>query len=142
MSTNSSSNRPDIELALDVRSYECVVVLVNPEAPQGYPDSWIQVQSKEGLAAVVPDSVVVIDRIDVLPRTLAAIGANRPRLIAMAPRGVEQEKAMRRMLVAIHPWSEVWTLSSSFGKLLVTKDAVGEAYDRDLVRDERPIAEA
>lgn len=135
------SNRPDIELALDVRSHECVVVLVNPEAPQGYPDSWVQVQSKEGLGDIVADSVVVIDRIDVFPRTLASIGAKRPRLIALAPRGVEQEKTMRRMIAAIYPWSEVWTLSSSFGKLLVT-NAGGEAYDRDLIRDERPVAVA
>lgn len=137
----SSSNRPDIELALDVRSHEQVVVLVNPEAPQGYPDSWVEVQSREGLSAVVSDSVVVIDRIDVLPRTLAAIGEKHPRLIALAPRGVEQEKSMRRMLAAVYPWSEVWTLSSSFGKLLVT-NAGGEAYDRDLIRDERPVAVA
>lgn len=140
MSTNS--NRPDIELALDVRSYERVVVLINPDSPDCYPDSWTQVKSKEGFDSISNDSIVVIDRIDVFPRMLTTIGAKRPRLIAMVPRGVEQEKAMRRTLAAVYPWSETWTLSSSFGKLLVSKDAVGGEYDRDSIRDERPVAEA
>jgi hypothetical protein len=51
----------------------------------------------------------------------------------MAPRNVEQEKSMRRMLSALYPWSELWTVSTSFGKLLVTKDAVGPTYDRSAV---------
>lgn len=136
------SNRPDIELVLDVRSYERVVVIVNPEAQQGYPQDWIEISGKEGLASIVPDSVVVIDRIDVGPRILSLIGSRRPRLIALAPRGVEQEKLMRRVLSSTYPWSEAWTVSSAFGKLLVVKDAMGEPYERDSIRDERPLGEA
>ena len=137
-----SSNRPDIELVLDVRSSESVVVLTDPNNQREYPDDWIQVQSRDGLVEVVSDSVVLIDRIDVFPHTLALLGSKRPRLIAMVPCNVEHEKTMRRMLSSVYPWAEVWTLSSSFGKLLVTKDAVGIAYDRDIVRDERAIGEA
>ena len=49
---------------------------------------------------------------------------------------------MRRLLSAMYPWSEVWTISTSFGKALVTKDVVGHPYDPDAVLDARPQAEA
>ena len=138
----ASSNRPDIELALDVRSYEHVFVFVNPDAPHGYPDSWTEVGSREEVLSIAPTSVVIIDRIDASHRMLEAIGMQSPRLLALVPRNVEQEKLMRRVLSSVYPWSELWTLSTSFGKVLVTNGAAGAAYDRDLVRDERSSAEA
>jgi len=128
----SSSNRPDIELALDVRSNERVAVLSAPDSDRAheYPDSWITIRSIEDIGEITHETVVVIDRVDVSARVLEEIGAIGPRLLALAPRGVEQEKTMRRMVSGLYPWSEVWTLSTSFGKLLVTKDAVGPVYDR------------
>lgn len=135
-------SRPDIELTLDVRSHENVVVFMNPDATHEYPENWLQALSFDDIALISEDTVVIVDRIDLYPKMISAIGSKRPRLFALVPKSVEQEKTMRRMLSAVYPWSEVWTLSSSFGKLLVTKDAVGEAYDRELIRDERPYAEA
>lgn len=118
------SNRPDLEEALDLRSDETLVVLREP------PTSGDLMNIHEG-------SVVVFDRIDATKRTLGAIGVLRPRLVALVPNGVEQEKAMRRQITASYPWAEVWTISSSFGKLLVTKDVQGRPYDRDLIEDQR-----
>ena len=88
-----SNNRPDIELALDVRSYERIVVLSDPGSTYPYPEHWKRSQSAHEIQA---DSIVVVDRVEVYRKTLAAIGAKSPRLIAFAPANVDQEKSMRR----------------------------------------------
>lgn len=134
------STRPDIALTLDVRSYE-TVFLASAQEGVTYPESWVRIESRHDVGLVVPDSVVVIDRLDIQRRTLEAIAARSPRLIALLPSGVEQEKSMRRMVSAMFPWSEVWTVSTSIGKALVTP-AKGFIYERDDVIDARPVAEA
>ena len=133
------SSRPDIELALDVRSYEQIIVLSNPESVYDYPENWVRPQKGSDLSLIDPNSVVIVDRVEIARRTLALIGERCPRLVAFAPLGLEQEKSMRRMLTALYPWwSETWTLFTSFGKVLVTRDVMGRAYDRDELVDMRP----
>jgi predicted regulator of amino acid metabolism with ACT domain len=134
------NNRPDITLALDVRSYE-TVFLASAQEGVSYPESWVRIESRQGVGLIVPDSVVVIDRVDIQRRTLATIAERSPRLIALLPQGVEQEKAMRRMVAAMFPWTEVWTVSTSIGKALIMA-AKGRAYDRGDVLDARPEVEA
>lgn len=131
------SNRPDLELALDVRSDESVVVLTSPDNPTTYPEGWVR-PGRGDLSSVSSLSVVVVDRVDIQRRTLSTLGQLGPRLVAMAPQGVDQEKAMRRLISSAYPWAEVWTVSTSFGKLLVTKDVHGPAYEREDVVDMRP----
>lgn len=130
------SSRPDIELALDVRSYERVIVIAGQDSTHQYPESWEKPASVAALT-VDEESVVVIDRVEIQRRTLAQIAEGRPRLVAFAVASVDHEKQVRRMITALFPWNEVWTVFTSFGKLLVTKDAVGKAYDRDTVVDMR-----
>lgn len=133
------STRPDLELALGLRGYERLIVI--PGHDSGiYPDHWVRPRNTADVCASVnSESVVVIDRLDVKRQTLADICSRRPRLLALVPYDVEQEKSMRRMLSAHYPWAEVWTISTEFGKVLLTKDAVGEPYERDHVRDDRPV---
>lgn len=133
-----TNSRPDIELALDVRSYERVVILADPQSTFAYPEHWQRPPKGPDAVPVDSETVLVVDRVEIYRKTLAAVGARRPRLIAFAPADVEQEKSMRRTLRTVYPWAEVWEFHTSFGKLLVTKDAVGPAYDRDDVVDMRP----
>ncbi len=135
------SSRPDIELALDVRSYERIVVV--GEDLDEYPENWSRPRSiAELLSSVDEQSVVLVDRFDIKAKHLGEVCALRPRLLALAPADVPQEKSMRRLLSVLYPWAEVWTVSTSFGKLLVTSEALGLPYDRENVRDDRPSAEA
>lgn len=120
------SSRPDIALALDVRSYEKVVVISKPDAVYDYPESWER-PSALGEAKVDGHSVVIVDRIDLSWKSFATLARGCPRLFAFAVSGVEQEKRVRRMVTALFPWNEVWTVWTTFGKTLVTKDAQGEA---------------
>jgi hypothetical protein len=146
------SARPDIELALDVRSYEKVIVIAAGDSTFQYPEHWIkpsklsdldeqQIGGSETLQPS-PDyplamSVVVVDRVEVQRKTLAQLADGGPRLFAFAVANVDHEKQVRRMVTSLFPWNEVWTVYTSFGKLLVTKDAVGKAYDRSRVVDMR-----
>lgn len=151
------SARPDIELALDVRSYEKVVVIAGQDSTFQYPEHWVKPSKLSDLDEmsiggndtykVNPDfplamSVVVVDRVEIQRKTLAHLAENGPRLIAFAIANVDHEKQVRRMVTALYPWNEVWTVYTSFGKLLVTKDLVGKAYDRSRVVDMRPEAAA
>ena len=135
------SSRPDLELALDVRSYERVVVIAGPESEYQYPESWIRPSRITDLE-VNEESVVVVDRVEIQRKTLAQIAEGRPRLVAFAIQNVDHEKQVRRMITALFPWNEVWTMFTSFGKLLVTKDATGAAYDRSMVPEIYPEAVA
>lgn len=124
------STRPEIELALDIRSYENVVVLCG-EARNDYPEGWIQPNDGDELGSILnADSVVVIDKVGLQARTLTQIAASSPRLVAFAIADVEHEKQVRRMVTSLFPWNEMWTIFTSFGKLLVTKDVKGKPYDR------------
>jgi hypothetical protein len=144
-------------MALDVRSYEKVIVLADPESTFQYPEEWVRPaklselddQSLGGseLFKIDPKyplamTVVVVDRVEIQRKTLAQLAEKYPRLIAFAVANVEHEKQVRRMVTALFPWNEVWTVYTSFGKLLVTKDAVGVEYDRNTVVDMRPGATA
>lgn len=130
-------SRPDLTLALDVRCGESVILIAGPESMHDHPKEWIPVLSRSDLDLIGPNCVVVIDRVDVGWRTLTDITVRNPRLLALVPDGVEQEKSMRRLVSSLHPWSEVWTVSTASGKTLVIKDALGDPYDRQNVIDGR-----
>lgn len=130
------SSRPDLELALDVRSYEKVVIIAGHDSTFDYPENWIKPAKLSDLN-IDSESVVVIDRVEVQRKTLTQIAEGKPRLVAFAVANVEHEKQIRRMVTLLFPWNEVWTVFTSFGKLLITKDIAGAAYDRDHVIDMR-----
>lgn len=151
------SARPDIELALDVRSYEKIIVIAAQDSTFQYPEHWVKPGRLSELDDMVlggndtykidPNfplamSVVVIDRVEVQRKTLSQLAERYPRLMAFAVANVDHEKQVRRMVTSLFPWNEVWTVFTSFGKLLVTKDAVGVAYDRSKLVDMRPEATA
>jgi hypothetical protein len=128
------SSRPDIELALDIRSYEKIVVLTGQDSSHQYPDEWIRPAKLSDLE-VNEESVVVVDRVELQRKTIAQIAEGKPRLVAFAVANVDHEKQVRRMVTSLFPWNEVWTVFTSFGKLLITKDVKGLAYDRDEIVD-------
>jgi hypothetical protein len=144
-------------MALDVRSYEKVVVIAAQDSTFQYPEHWVKPARLSDLDGLViggnemykvnPDyplamSVVVVDRVEIQRKTLSQLAERYPRMIAFAISSVDHEKQVRRMVTALFPWNEIWTVYSSFGKLLVTKDAVGKAYDRGKLVDMRPEAVA
>lgn len=135
------SSRPDLELALDVRSYERVVVIAGQDSTYQYPETWVQPAKLSDLK-IDEESIVVIDRVEIQRKTLGQIAEGKPRLVAFAVASVDHEKQVRRMVTSLFPWNEVWTVFTSFGKLLVTKDVRGAAYDRYDVMDMRPEAVA
>jgi hypothetical protein len=128
------SSRPDIELALDVRSYEKVVVITGQDSTYQYPDGWIR-PTKLADLEVTEETVVVIDRVELQRKAIAQIAEGKPRLVAFAVASIDHEKQVRRMITSLYPWNEVWTIFTSFGKLLITKDVKGVAYDRDEIVD-------
>jgi len=134
--TENRIPRPPLEEALDVRSYERIVVITDRDNQYEYPEAWLRATS---LAEVDMDQeyVFVIDRIDISKRMLASIGARRPRLIAFCP-GSDQERAkkIRKALRSLYPFSEVWETSTTFGRTLITP-ASGPIYDHDQVLDMR-----
>lgn len=132
------SSRPDIEIALDVRSNERIVVLSSPDSTFEYPENWVRPAKLSDLE-VDSQTVVIVDRVEIQRRTLAQVAEGFPRLVAFAVANIDHEKQVRRMVTSLFPWNEVWTVFTSFGKLLVTKDTVGKAYDRELVVD--PLSE-
>jgi len=136
------ANRPDIELALDVRTYEHVVVLADPQSEYSYPEHWVRPTKGGDLDLIDPESIVVIDRIEIFRRTVAAIGAKQPRLLAFAPVSQDQDKLMRRTIRSVYPWATFWEIQTSFGRLLVTSGVRGTPYDRDQLIDMRPVAGA
>ena len=103
-----SSSRPDIELALDVRSYEKVVVVAGQDSTYDYPETWVQ-PSRTADLQVNGECVVIIDRVEIQRKTLAQIAQANPRLVAFAVASVDHEKQVRRMVTSLFPWNEVWT---------------------------------
>lgn len=131
------NTNPNIELCLNVRSYEKVVLLAE-DGGHTYPERWQRPGSETELHdAINADSVVLIDRIDVARKSLVTVASKGPRLVAFAPSNVEQEKIMRKTIRTMFPWAEVWEIQSSLGKLLVSNGINGKPYDRDNVRDDR-----
>lgn len=128
------SSRPDIELALDVRSYEKIVILTGQDSSYQYPDEWVRPAKLSDLE-VNDECVVLVDRVELQRKTMSQIAEGRPRLVAFAVANVDHEKQVRRMITSLYPWNEVWTVFTSFGKLLITKDAKGKPYERDDVTD-------
>lgn len=128
------SSRPDIELALDVRSYERIVVITGPDSTFEYPENWVKPVKSADLH-IDAESIVVVDRVEIQRKTLQQIAEGRPRLLAFAVASIDHEKQVRRMVTSLFPWNEVWTVFTSFGKLLITKDVQGVAYDRDQMVD-------
>lgn len=128
------STRPDIEIALDVRSYERVIVITGQDSTHQYPDGWIRPDKHTDLE-LNEESVVVVDRVELQRKTMSQIAEAKPRLVAFAVASIDHEKQVRRMITSLYPWNEVWTIFTSFGKLLITKDAKGPSYDRDEVVD-------
>lgn len=129
----SNNSRPDIEEALDLRSNEHIVVLSAADNDFQYKPEWVAPQNTDELQeSLNADSIVVVDRVDVSDAIVELIASVKPRLVAFAvqPANIEHEKTVRRQLTALFPWHEVWTISTSFGKLLVSKDVQGKVYDR------------
>ncbi len=126
------SSRPDLELALDVRSYERVVVITGQDSTYQYPENWIRPESIADLE-LDAESIVVVDRVELQRKTLAQIGEAAPRMVAFAVASIDHEKQIRRMITALYPWNRVWTIFTSFGKLLVTDDVKGLPYDRETI---------
>lgn len=135
------TSRPELELTVDLRSYERIAVVSGPDSTLSYPEKWVKL-TRSDLNTIDPETIVLIDRVDVQRRTLESIAEKRPRLIVMAPTNVEQEKSMRRLVTSTFPWAESWTIFTSFGKVLVTKDVIGASYERETVIDMRRPAEA
>lgn len=144
-------------MALDVRSYEKVVVIAAQDSTFQYPENWVKPVRLSDLDEMTiggnetfkvdPNyplamSVVVVDRVEIQRKTLSQLAERYPRLLAFAIANVDHEKQVRRMVTSLFPWHEIWTIYSSFGKLLVTKDLVGNAYDRSKLVDMRPDAVA
>lgn len=136
-------NRPDIELVLDVRSYERVVVISRRDLPRTYPASWDRPESlSDMLELVVPESVVVVDGAEVTRRTYASISQRGPRLLAVVVTGEEHARSIRKALVSVQPWCDLHAFNTSLGRLVVAHRFCGRAYDRDLVVDMRVGARA
>lgn len=120
------ASRPDISVALDLRGYEEVVVISKSDSVYDYPEGWRRSTSISD-SKIDGETVVIVDRTELSWKSFAALALGRPRLFAFAVSGVEHEKRVRRMVTALFPWNEVWTVWTSFGKTLITKDARGEA---------------
>ncbi len=130
--------RTPIELALSLRSYERVVCLTDPSTPRDtYPEHWELPQTIRG-STIDVHCVVVVDRIDISGKALAAAASRNPRLIAFAVASVDHERATRRLLKSLYPFAETWDVSTDLAKLVLT-DAHGDPYDRDRIIDQRPV---
>ncbi len=136
------SNRPEVDLALDVRSWESVIVLAAEDGT--YPTHWVRPNSATALQEALSQThcVVVADRVDVTPKTMARIGVQCPRLVAFIPLDRDQEIAVRRLVTAMYPWARTWDHSTSLGKAIVYEGIGGAPYDRDAIMDMRTPAVA
>lgn len=137
-------SRPDIHEALDVRSYERVVVATatRNQDVNIYPEGWELIDGPQDIEHSVDEhTVVVIDKVGLANRTFVEFFRMKPRLLAVVVRDIPYEKSIRRTLSSLYPFAEVWTFSTDFGKLLVTS-AKGDPYDRDDVLDARPEGSA
>ena len=139
-----STTRPDIIESLDIRSNEQAIVVSNPDSVFEYPEDWVTppdlTSLEDALILHHGHAVIIVDRVEISTKVLELVALYRPRLMAFAIQpGANQdhEKSVRRMVTTMFPWNELWTVSSTFGKMLVTKDVQGTAYDRDKLIDMR-----
>lgn len=137
---NRAWDRPTIELALDIRSDERVVLFTDPSSTYEYPERWIAPRTLHDVEFDV-FTVVVFDRCDVTKKQLATAAAAEVRMVAICPIDVDHEKYVRRMLAAMYPWTEVFTTSTAFGKVLMLSPK-GQPYDRLRITDDRPVTRA
>lgn len=134
------SKRPPITLTLDVRSHERIVVFADPKLEYTYPEDWTQ--CAPGDTVSIDDStVIIVDRVELMRRELAALLTRGPRILAVAVADLEQEKKFRRNLRTLYPWAEVWETFTDFGKVLMTT-TFGRTYDREQVIDMRAASAA
>ena len=132
--------RPSVETALDVRSYSHIdgagperIVLITGDSDKSYPDTWIPYHIdhlSDALSVVDEYSVVIIDRVNVSDGGLGLIASRGPRLVGFVPSDVSAEKMIRRTMVALFPFSELWTFPTSFGRLLVTPGIAGRTLQQ------------
>lgn len=136
------SLRPSIEVALDVRSFERIIVLGTTNVGVQYPERW---ERPEKLSDIHVDgeSVVIIDCLELSPETIEAVLCNGPRIAGFVLPAMDREfeKRMRRTLKALYPFSEPWDALTDMGKCLMLQVS-GPAYDRDRVIDQRKAGAA
>lgn len=137
---NRPWDRPSIELALDIRSDERVVLFTDPSSTYEYPETWMTPRSLHD-ANIDPMSVVVFDRTEVTKKQVTSCALGAARMVAICPIDVDHEKYVRRMLASLYPWTEVFTTSTAFGKVLMCSPR-GQPYDRDRIMDDRVTVRA
>lgn len=128
---NRPWDRPAIDLALDVRTDERVVLFTDPSSTYEYPENWVHARTLHD-ANIDPYTIVVFDRMDVSKKQIIAAAVSEARMVAICPIDVDHEKYIRRMLASLYPWTEVFTTSTSFGKVLMCTPK-GQPYDRDRI---------
>lgn len=121
--------------ALDVRSDERVVVLADGDRRERYPYEWEKPDSLRD-ARIGNDSVVLIDRLDLGTKALATIVSRGPRLTGVICSSREHRDSMRKRMVSLYPFAEIWELRPSWGDMLVWS-AKGAPYSRDRIVDMR-----
>lgn len=135
---NRPWDRPHIELTLDVRSDEKVVLFTDQSSTYDYPEHWLRPRGIHD-AELDPMSVVIFDRMDVTRKHVVACAANEVRMIGICPIDVDHEKYVRRMITSLYPWTQVYEASTTFGKVLMLCPR-GAPYDRDRIDDSYPRA--
>jgi hypothetical protein len=89
------------------------------------------------LALVGPDSVVLVDGAEVTHRTFAEIGERTPRLVAVTVTGEDHARFVRKTLLSVQPWCDLYSINSSLARLVVAQNFGGRPYDRDRILDMR-----
>lgn len=134
-----------IEVALDVRSYERVVVITDviEDRPTWYRAEWLYPHDlSEALSVITPESVVIVDGTALTRRVVQLVGQTCPRLMAVRPLTEDHARSVRKTVTSLYPWNESWTVSTDAGRFIVVKGTVGHVYDRDAVVDMRSGARA
>lgn len=109
-----------VDLCLDVRSYEQVIVLDDQgSSNRPYPDHWIRSQDFD-FSGVDNTAVVIIDRISLSRAQIEKLSHCAPRLAAFIPMDVDSERRIRSSLKQIFPWGDSWTVNSKIGKMIIT----------------------
>lgn len=137
-------SRPDIELALDVRSYERVVLIAGRDSTTPHPSHWHRPSTLSEMLSLVPDSgIVVVDHgVVVTRRTYEGISIRGPRALCVGVTGDENARSMRKLLLSIQPWCDLHSFMTDMGRVVVAYRFTGRPYDRDAVIDMRPGARA
>jgi hypothetical protein len=135
------SSKTSLDVALDVRSYERVVVI--SDSGRSYNPDWVYLNGmQECIEAITPDSVVIVDAMSLTYPIIETIGWMHPRLLAFRPTSDDHARSIKKLLTAMYPWHESWVISTDVGRFIVVKGIVGQGYDRDSVVDMRVRASA